>query len=840
MRTVPPISHYESDTDNAPRTVPLEWPELRELLSSPRAAPCSPCAADASPPGKCPDRNGPAWSPHVLRPGSTRSNAAVESLSYLVYDLDHVSTGEALEVARRLESLDCVLHSSHSHRPERDDCALRVVVNLTRPVLAAEFPTVWRAAANLLGLRVQDEQCKDLARLYYLPSCTAARVHEFVFVQVDGPPLDVDRALAHSRSLAVPPRPALPGSDLEIDDLPDHASVDLQALRVRLKEIRRRKARRGDDKYDLLDKLVRGRAFCVPGGDRRSNEELHALGLERGRQCAVHRAASLIAFCLPAMTPTAAALELLRPCLEQVDLEPEGLPHWLDRAAESYDQAMTVRAERDLERRRLDDALRLSIGQLAGRPHAVLELAAGIEARAATEQAGESEADPTADPLKNWRDLLLRKADGATLKQYGANAYTILALDENLRGTIRFDAVEKEVTVDGGPFHGAREDVLSSEVQDWLVRNYDLNLGIEVVEQRILRVAYDNEVDPLRDWLESLAWDGRERLDEMLLKYARALTRTADGVDVEAYVRDVTRKTMTGGVARALEPGCQMDTVLVLEGPLQGEGKTSFCRIMGGRWGATTTLVLGEKDTSQLVSRSWLTELGELRSLERTDTEAMRSFLTLTEDRFRQAYGRGPRRFPRRAFFVGTTNKDTYLRDTRERRIWPVRVGDFDLAALRADREQLWAEAVHRYRQFCELRDRGVPSRDNPHRWWFERGEQRVVNEQTAARVESSHFEVKLAEWWAGCRRRPEQFTSTMVAEDVLRFTPDRVTHAVQTEVGIALRRLGFQKTRGMLHGHKQWYYVPSQELLDAPVGARSHPAGLVGNSLPHNAGAKR
>lgn len=861
---MPPISIYESDTDNAPRTVDLSWQELRELLAAPRVAPCAPCVVDLSPEAQlerrekqCTHKNGPAWSPHVLREGATRSNAAVESLSYLVIDVDHASGAQAVQLAAKLDGYDCVVHSTHSHRarvaesrratplgqalPAEDVC-LRIVFALTRSIRAAEFPTVWRASLDALGLDLADEQCKDLQRLYFLPSVTAAREREFVYLELAGAPLDVDLLLSHARVALRPPSPTpMPHADLDCADMPEPASVDLQVLRDRLKEVRRRKARRGDEKYELLDRIVRGKVFCVPGTDPGTAAEWRARGIEKGRQMAVHRAASLVAFALPAMTPTAAALELLRPCLEQSDTAPEGIGYWLDKCAESYDVAMTHRIERDLERRRIDDALRLSFAGLAGKPGAMRQLAGEIALRA--EQAGGKGDDPIADaaaeqvdPLRNWRDLLLTKADGVSLKQYGANAYTILALDENVRGTLSFDVVEKMVVVAGGPFHGTPATVLPSEVVDWLVRQYDLHLPEATVEQRILRVAIDNQVDPLREWLEALVWDGTSRLEDMLISYGRAHVKSLEGVDIGKYVRDVTRKTMVGAVARALEPGCQMDTMLVLEGPMQGEGKTSFCRILGGRWAATTTLVLGDKDTSQLVSTAWITELGELRSLHSTDMDAAKSFLTLMEDRFRVPWGRVPERFPRRAVFFGTTNKDTYLKDTRNRRIWPVRVGDFDLDALRRDRDQLWAEAVHLYRMYCAERDRGIKGDANPFKWWFARGEQRVADEQAAERVESTHFELKIAEWWSGCRKRPAQVTTSQVAEEVLRLTTDRVTHAVQTEVGIAMRRLGFVKARGMLHGHKQWYYEPTEALLELPVGARPQAMALVANSQPHGA----
>ncbi|WP_338661148.1 virulence-associated E family protein [Pararoseomonas sp. SCSIO 73927] len=221
-----------------------------------------------------------------------------------------------------------------------------------------------------------------------------------------------------------------------------------------------------------------------------------------------------------------------------------------------------------------------------------------------------------------------------------------------------------------------------------------LQVSQEDVERAVRQAALEARFHPVRDYLDGLQWDGRPRLSGLLHSYA--------GATRGAYAEGVSRMFLISMVARVYQPGCEAHHMPVLIGP-QGAGKSSFAKALlpQADWFSDTLPPVGEDSvrTAMALRGKWLIEVAELDAFRKADFRSLKDFLTRAVEEFTPKYGRMPVREPRSCVFIGSTNESEFLKDdTGNRRFWPVTVGVLDLATLRQDRDQLWAEAVAAYR----------------------------------------------------------------------------------------------------------------------------------------------
>ena len=200
----------------------------------------------------------------------------------------------------------------------------------------------------------------------------------------------------------------------------------------------------------------------------------------------------------------------------------------------------------------------------------------------------------------------------------------------------------------------------------------------------------NHRVHPVKDYLASLTWDGTPRLDTWLINYAGA----TDTPSVPA----VGRLALIAAVRRVRSPGCKFDELLVLESPTQGTDKSTAIETIAMREGWFTDCLPLNADPKVAIEQTrgiWIAEAGELSGMRKADIDKLKNFLSRKRDRGRLAYGHLTSDVPRQFIAIGTTNNREYLKDqTGNRRFWPIAIERFDVARLRADRDQLWCRGL--------------------------------------------------------------------------------------------------------------------------------------------------
>jgi putative DNA primase/helicase len=299
------------------------------------------------------------------------------------------------------------------------------------------------------------------------------------------------------------------------------------------------------------------------------------------------------------------------------------------------------------------------------------------------------------EAAKDWRERLLKNQRGnasACLE----NALVALERAAEWQDVLHFNESSLQVIAKSMPPWDSRAVPFAWRDDDdvrtaaWMQRQ-GIMVGQEIAGQAIQTVAREHGFHPIRDYLNSLKWDGTKRVEDWLVSYA--------GVDLSAYVRAVGARWLIGAVARIYQPGCKNDACLILEGR-QGTLKSTALRTLAGDdFFADDIAELGSKDAVMQTRGVWIIELAELAAMRNSESSRIKAFISRQVDRIRLPYGRRVLDAARECVFAGTVNHEAYLRDeTGGRRFWPVRCGVIKINDLKRDRDQLWAEARDRYR----------------------------------------------------------------------------------------------------------------------------------------------
>lgn len=362
------------------------------------------------------------------------------------------------------------------------------------------------------------------------------------------------------------------------------------------------------------------------------------------------------------------------------------------------------------------------------------------------------------------------------------NAVALLRQSYPLRESLTYDDFSGRVLVrEVGKPPRPLEEADELQAARWLQRSWNSRFSSGLAATALRDVALQQRVDVLVEHVRRVKWDGVARVDTFAVRYL--------GCEDTPYHRAVGRVLLLSMAARALRPGCQVDTLVVLEGA-QGCGKSTLVKVLAGAFFAELEGTFGSKDAAEQVEGAWLVELPELQALSRAEVTAIKSFATRANDRFRRAYARTVTDVPRRSVMVGTTNADAYLRDeTGGRRFLPIVVVLVALALLRAERDQLIAEAVARVDagEAWHITDEGVAQ---------------AAAEAARDRYESDPWEADLASFLA---IRPRVTVADCLSH--LRIEAHQKSGATQTRCAKLLVFLGYRRIQIREGNSRKWLY---------------------------------
>lgn len=380
-----------------------------------------------------------------------------------------------------------------------------------------------------------------------------------------------------------------------------------------------------------------------------------------------------------------------------------------------------------------------------------------------------------------WKESLIQKVNFKTGEvSYPCRAYNLILIlgnDPAWANRLSFDEFRQRVVVDG------REewtDAAEVELKAWLEKTWiSGEVKTATLREAVTAVASRHTVHPVRDWLNALVWDGTERLPTFFSDYC--------GTPLTPYSEAVARSLFVSAVARIMRPGAKVDTMVCLEGR-QGLGKSKLVQAMfGSAWHCEITEAPGGLDFYQNLRGKWVGEFSELSAMGKVDQNRVKQALTQTQDTYRASYGRHSHTYPRQFVFIGNTNKQEYLMDeTGARRYLPIECTEINVSAVESIRDQLFAEAVVRYRA--------------GETWWDIPG----AEQEQEQRYQRDVWEEKIADWLKGKMKA----TILEVMEECLMLKTDRQGRSEQTRVGNILRRLKWVPKRGG-NGERQRFYEP-------------------------------
>ena len=630
--------------------------------------------------------------------GKRKCNENVLGHTVLTLDADDGARIDDVEIARMLglRSFKLVAHSTHSHTAETP--RLRYIAPLSRQVSNEEYEAIARKVAEYIGINTIDPTCYEPCHAMFWPTCS--RDAEYYFKEYEGPDLNPDEILAEYG--------------------PDKAwqNVSLWPLNSKESELVRHEVKKQGDPetkpgivgkwcrtYDVEEAIAEFLSDVYEPCDMPTGKHRYTYSAGSSYGGAVVEDGGKFLYSHHATDPAGGKLcnsfDLVR--IHKFGAMDAGKETQEITRRPSY-KAMCEFAASDPGFRQHEYQERLE--QIEADFADLGEIVEGERRPTDTDCVEPEPGTPLKPALEttedtSWVEKLTVNHKTGEVDSTIANAELILRNDPKLRGAIAFNRLSNQMVV--RKILPWRKKPLDDAETEWRDSD-DANLLLYMekywhlsaenkIRLAVQVVAEDNAFHPVKEYLDSLAWDGVERLDVMLIRWMNATD--------DEYTRAVTRKWMCAGVARIYEPGCKADQMIILVGP-QGIGKSRLAyELAKGRWHTDSLGALDGKTAYEGLRGKWIVEFAELAATRKSEVESVKNYITKQNDVYRPAYGRNVVTFQRQCIFYGTTNDIEFLRDrTGNRRFWPIEVkggNDGRLKGFEDEVDQLWAEAKYRY-----------------------------------------------------------------------------------------------------------------------------------------------
>lgn len=591
--------------------------------------------------------------------GGRRKKDCVIFRSAITLDMDYGTPG-ILDELELFFDMKMVVYSTHKHTPEKP--RLRVIIFLTRDVTPDEYGAVSRMLASDIGIELFDDSTYEPSRMMYWPSTSSDG--EYVFREIDGALVDPDTVLlrykdwhdvsawpvSNRQSTVVQKSMTKQADPLKKDGLIgafNRTYSVTQAIEKFLPDVYR------------PSKAIPGRYEYIPA-DSAAGVVIYD---------------DLFAYSHHATDPCCGKL---LSAFDVVRLHKFG----------------------ELDEKAKEGTVPGKLPSFIAMQDFVLqdEEAKATLMREKQEQAAEEFTSEDTD----WQSRLELDRRGNIIDNI-RNVGLITKFDENFKNVVYNEFKDTLDVIGPLPWEQVKQgwnDTDFANAKMYFGSKYGIWSPAKFKDAILATASSERRYHPIKEYFDSLTWDGTPRVDTLLIDYF--------GADDTPYTRAVIRKTLVAAVARIYNPGTKFDSILVLNGP-QGVGKSTFFAILGKEWFSDSLSISDMKDktASEKLINNWILEISEMSGIRKTEVEVVKSFVSRQDDKFRQAYGVNVESHPRKCIIVGSTNSEGgFLRDvTGNRRFWPVHVpgtGKYHPWELNCT-DQIWAEAIHLYNEGEDL-----------------------------------------------------------------------------------------------------------------------------------------